>query len=92
MRAFDGLRAGRRREHDLDLGQDAADFRDLDPGAQLDAVTHQGIEHHGGAFGVIAGERRRGVEHGDVGAEAAERLRTGAPGLQRRRPSRSARR
>jgi hypothetical protein len=75
MRALDGRRARWRGEHDLNLRQDAADFRDLDPGTEFDAVTHQGVEHNGGAFGVVAGQRRRRVEHGDLGAEPAERPR-----------------
>ena len=75
LRSFPRLRFAPCAMIDLDARQHAAHLRDLDPGAQLDAFAGERVEHDGRAFGIFAGERRRRLEHGDVGAEAAKRLR-----------------
>ena len=46
-----------------------------DAAADHDALAAERVEHDSGAFGIVAGERRRRFEHRDFGAEAAERLR-----------------
>ena len=65
--------------------QRAAHLRDLHPDAQLDAFAGERVEHDGGAFGIVAGERRRRFEHRDLGAEPPERLRQFEADARRRR-------
>ena len=75
MTAGDGLRPVRRFDIDLDARQHAAHPRDGDTDVQRDAFAFERVEHDGGAFGIVAGKRRRRFEHGDFGAEPPESLR-----------------
>ena len=52
-----------------------ADARHLDAGADHDAFARQLVEHDRGAFRIVLGERRRGLEHGHLRAEPPVRLR-----------------
>ena len=72
--ALDGL-LGVARQHDLDSLAQPAHPLDLDAAADRDALARERIEHDGGAFRIFLAERLRHVEHGDLGAEPAERLR-----------------
>src|SRR4029077_19934768 len=75
MTAGDGLVTVRRRDVDLHARQHAAHPRDRDAAAQRDTLARQRVEHDGGAFRIVALERRPGFEHGAVGAEPAKDLR-----------------
>ena len=48
---------------------------DLDAAADDDALALELIEHDGGAFRIVLGERRRRLQHGHLAAEPAEGLR-----------------
>ena len=73
--ALDGLLGGAG-EHDLDPLAQRPHPLDLDAAADRDAFARQRIEHDRDAFRVLLGERlRRKLQHRDLGAEPAERLR-----------------
>ncbi|MDP1910493.1 MAG: hypothetical protein Q8K85_19505, partial [Hyphomicrobium sp.] len=79
MRAFDfllrfflALRAFNRQR---DFAFVMRDRDHLDGAAQHNAVARELVEHDRGAFGIVLGERRRRLTHGDRAAEAAKRLR-----------------
>ena len=75
MTADNGLRPIRRLDIDLDSRQHAPHLRDGNTDAQRNAFAFERVEHDGGAFGIVARQRRRRFEHGDVGAEPPECLR-----------------
>jgi len=79
MGAFDRLGARGRGEGDLHPGEYPPHIRGLDPGAQLDALAFEGIEHDRGAFRIFARERCRCFEYADLRAQATERLRQFEP-------------
>ena len=85
MTAGDGLGALGRFDIDLDPRQHAPHPRDRDTDAQRNAFAFERVEHDGGAFGIVAGKRRRRFEHGDVGAEPPESLRQFEADRSRRR-------
>jgi hypothetical protein len=58
----------------LDPAVRARDTRDRGARVQPHALARERIEHHGGAFGVLAGERLARLDHRDRAAEPAEGL------------------
>ncbi len=75
MAALDRLLAVAVANHHLDLRVHRLDADDGDPGAKVDALAHQRIEHDAGAFRVLACERLRRFQHRHRGAEPAKGLR-----------------
>ena len=73
--SFDRLLAARTVERDRHAAARVLDSRDLDAGADNDALALELIEHDRGAFGIVLGERRCRFQHGHFAAEPAERLR-----------------
>ncbi len=62
-------------DNDLDARQHAAHLGDLHSGAQPHSFAGKRIEHDLRTFAILALERRRRFQHGDVGAETAKSLR-----------------
>ena len=74
--ALDGLLAVAGFEHDLDPAGAARRTRStLTPLRIVTPSRASCVEHDRGAFRVVLGERLRRLQHGDLGAEPAERLR-----------------
>src|SRR5262249_6104013 len=61
-------------QHPLDLVQaPAGDARDRNALAHAHAIALEPLEHAARAFGILLRQHRAGIEHGDGGAEPAER-------------------
>ncbi len=86
MRAFDHFRPGCAGECDLNLRQLAAEFRDLDAGAQANTFARERTQHDRGGFRIIARQRRARFQNGNIGAKPAKRLRQLEPNGRRADP------